>query len=557
MNAAVFKDSLNCNSGLAIAGGILLAVSFPKIGIAGAAWIAPGIILASALGTSFGRAFRLGYVAGLVHYLISLYWLLFMPVPLGAIAAWVALASYLALFPAVWVWFCIRMCPGLSIVDGPLRVRWQSLESYISIPFARRGLWLLLCAVAWVALEMIRARLLTGFPWNFLGVSQYGVLAIIQIASVTGVYGVSFLVAWFSVSLMSVTLAILLRPQRMRFAMQDLLLPLLMLALVCANGITRVLEAPVGSRTLRVALVQPSIPQTLIWDPRENSNRFDQLLALSKEALASDPDLLVWPEAAVPNVLRYEPESIEAVRELVRNHKVWLVLGADDAVPKQTTGEKPQYDYYNSAFLINPSGELISVYRKEKLVIFGEYVPLARWLPFLKYLTPIGEGFSAGRGAVPFRLPEHGVSLSVLICFEDAFPQLARHYVEPETDFLLNLTNNGWFGESAAQWQHAANSVFRAIENGLPLVRCGNNGLTCWVDPIGRVFDVGFPGTVDVYGPGFKTVEIPLLTESYRRVPTFYNRHGDWFGWSCVGAVASIGAFGLGKRWIGLKISRD
>ena len=121
-------------------------------------------------------------------------------------------------------------------------------------------------------------------------------------------------------------------------------------------------------------------------------------------------------------------------------------------------------------------------YIKRKLVIFGEYVPLADWLPFLKYLTPIQGGFTPGRRPVSFPLPGLRAKTSVLICFEDIFPHLVREHVDDDTDFLVNLTNNGWFGESAAQWQHAANAVFRAVENGLPLVRCANNGLTCWVD---------------------------------------------------------------------------
>jgi apolipoprotein N-acyltransferase len=121
----------------------------------------------------------------------------------------------------------------------------------------------------------------------------------------------------------------------------------------------------------------------------------------------------------------------------------------------------------------------------------------------------------------------------VLICFEDIFPHHTREYVDEDTDFLLNLTNNGWFGEGAAQWQHAANAVFRAVENGVPLVRCTNNGLTCWVDERGRMYDIYFPGTGDIYGVGFKLVKVPLLG-GRKREATFYRRHGDLFGWSCV-----------------------
>src|SRR5262249_25713520 len=163
-----------------------------------------------------------------------------------------------------------------------------------------------------------------------------------------------------------------------------------------------------------------------------------------------------------------------------RQHHVWMVVGADDASPNPQA--PAQVDYFNSSFLIDPSGGVAATYRKRRLVIFGEYVPLARWLPFMRTFTGVTGDFTPGPGPVPFVLGDLKVKMSVLICFEDIFPHFTRAYVEEDTDFLLNLTNNGWFGESAAQWQHAANAVFRAVENGLPLVRCANNGLTCWVD---------------------------------------------------------------------------
>jgi apolipoprotein N-acyltransferase len=111
--------------------------------------------------------------------------------------------------------------------------------------------------------------------------------------------------------------------------------------------------------------------------------------------------------------------------------------------------------------------------------------------------------------------------------------------VDADTDFLLNLTNNGWFGESAAQWQHAANAVFRAVENGVPLVRCANNGITCWVTPQGQIRDAYLPGTLDAYGAGFKIVQVPLL-DGKKREPTFYRQHGDVFGWGCIAWSALV-----------------
>ena len=136
---------------------------------------------------------------------------------------------------------------------------------------------------------------------------------------------------------------------------------------------------------------------------------------------------------------------------------------------------------------------------------------------------------------MPFELTDLKVKVSVLICFEDVFPQLARHYVDDDTDFLVNLTNDGWFGEGAAQWQHGGAAIFRAIENGLPLVRCSNTGLTCWVDSCGRLRQIFRSDQHGIYGPGFMTARITGAVAGEKRAPTFYRRYGDWFGWNCVG----------------------
>jgi apolipoprotein N-acyltransferase len=141
------------------------------------------------------------------------------------------------------------------------------------------------------------------------------------------------------------------------------------------------------------------------------------------------------------------------------------------------------------------------------------------------------------------------VKVSVLICFEDTFPHLAREYVSDDTDFLVNLTNNGWFDESAAQWQHAVTALFRAVENGVPLVRCANNGLTCWVDAGGRIRQFYESPGRGIYGAGFMIAHVPVLSPGQTREPTFYRRHGDLFGWCCVGiTVLRLGGSFLKQR---------
>jgi apolipoprotein N-acyltransferase len=247
--------------------------------------------------------------------------------------------------------------------------------------------------------------------------------------------------------------------------------------------------------------------------------------------------------------------SFESINQFVRSNHVWLILNGEDVEFRPTAT-----NYFNTAFLVGPDGRWRQAYHKRDLVIFGEYVPLAAWLPFLKWLTPITGGWTAGDKAATFELERRPPTLHVveiqsptaasetrasaivrcapLICFEDTFPGTARDSAQDDDDFLVNLTNDGWFGESAEQWQHAANAVFRAVENGLPLLRSANNGITCLIDRHGQMQKVFRDAQNSEYGRGAFTVDVPLRTAAEKSVHTFYNRHGDWFGWSCVVATA-------------------
>ena len=567
---------------LAIVAGLLLAAAFPKIGIAGFAWVAPAFMLLAAHGKSGADAFRIGYVAGLAFYLAALYWLLLIPVTGYPILGWISLSMYLALYPAAWIWLVVG-----KVGEGG---------------WTRRALWSLGGAAIWVALEMVVGRLFSGFPWLFVGNSQFCLLPLIQIASVTGVYGVSFLVVWMSLSLFSAARAILRQPTARYVWMSEVILPLGVLIAVFGFGVRQLAQPGETKPTLRVTFVQPSIPQTMIWNEADNDCRFVELLQLTRQALTNTTDLLVWPEAAVPNKIRYDQDTFDAVAGLARSNQVWMIIGSDDAEPPRNgSTNEADVEYFNSSFLISPQGELAARYCKRNLVIFGEYIPLVRWLPFVKWFTPITGGFTAGDSPVPFVLerrsptrpepsptqerrpparrdgvgvqasalpqdtlkrelqhagsetgaPSDGgfrVKTSSLICFEDVFPNCVREYVEDNTDFLVNLTNDGWFGESAEQWQHAAAAIFRAVENGLPLLRCANNGLTCWVDANGRLRQIFSDRNGSVHGAGFMTADIPLLSPGEKRPPTFYHQHGDLFGWSCAGVATAVLLARLARR---------
>ena len=518
--------------GLAIAAGLMLALSFPHWNAAGLAYGAPALMLASAMGASGRQAFWLGWLAGLANWLLGIYWLLLIPVKFAPIVGWLLLCSFLSLYTGAWVWLCWKTYPqprtaSLALRDAP---GW-----FMGTTITQRIVWAFGCAAFWVAVEMIQGRFLSGFPWNLLGTSQYQILPLIQIASVTGVYGVSFLVASVSIALLCAAMALIRAPRQRWSFLSEILPAFAALALACLYGLM-VLRQPIEPppARLKIALIQPSIPQTVIWDPDGALPRFQELLALTRQCLAEAPDIVVWPEAALPS--QFSGEVRDIITGIAKQHQVWLLFGADDA----DRGES-KTNYYNSAFAASPEGKIIGSYRKRQLVMFGEYVPLSRVLPFLKDFTTVTGEFTPGKAPMPFHLDTLRVTTSVLICFEDLFPHLAREYVSTNLDFLLNFTNNGWFGESAAQWQHGVGSIFRAIENGVPLVRCANNGLSCWVDRRGQMHEVYFPGDAskNIYRAGYKIAHVPILNGRTREL-TFYAKHGDIFGWACVAFTAAF-----------------
>ena len=549
---------------LAVGAGLLLVASFPNFNIAGLAWIAPGLMLAAALGSKGKQCFRLGFAGGFAFWLASLYWLLLIPVTGFPILGWVALAAYNAVFQGIWVWLGWKCFPSS---DGRCR-REEALTNpkpetrnaeklgqslLTSAPTMQetsrlaRLRWSLLCASLWVALEMIRCRFLSGFPWNLLGSSQFQMTPLLQISSVTGVYGVSFLIVWTSVSLFCAAVMLCSRRRKEADSLTqiaplrppshvggyEVFLPLLAVAVVFATGYHRITHATETTRSIRLTSIQPSIPQTMIWDTKSNDQRFAELLALTEHALSNQTDALLWPEAAIPEL---NDASFLALTNLAAQHKIWFIFGADDIVLRPGATNDNDVLFYNGAWMLSPRGLIADNYHKRRLVIFGEYIPLLDWLPFIKWFTPITGSFAAGTNATQFPLRDLGVKAAPLICFEDCFPHGGREHVTDDTDLLINLTNDGWFGEGAEQWQHLANAVFRAIENGIPLVRSCNNGLTCWVDPQGRIRDPFRDEHGTIYGPGFATFTVPLAATPHQA--TFYTCHGDVFGWACVALSA-------------------
>ncbi|MGH7405769.1 MAG: apolipoprotein N-acyltransferase [Candidatus Methylomirabilales bacterium] len=480
--------------GLAALSGVLLALSFPRFDLAPLAFVALIPLLVGLDGVPALQGTYLGIIAGAVFSLMSIPWVVHtmtayggLPLPVGVLLL-VMLSLYLALYVGVFAFGVTRLSPegGLGYLVG--------------------------AATLWVGLEYLRTFLLTGFPWNLLGYTQYRSLSIIQIASITGVYGVSFL-------LVLVNAAVALACLHVRRSAREALMPVLGVGVLLIGtvvfGMGRRVSAEIPRREIRVSVVQGNIEQGIKWDPEFAGRTIAVYDRLTRRADRGS-DLIVWPETAVPFFLREGGPLTRRVLDLAMEVQVPLLVGSPDRV----SDASPRY--YNSAFLVSPGGEIVQKYDKIHLVPFGEYVPLSSLLFFVhKMAAGIGD-FSAGEAFTVFETPKG--RFGVLICFETIFPDQVRRYVLAGADFLVNITNDAWFGDSAAPYQHLSMAALRAVENGVYLVRAANTGISALVAPSGQIVERS-----DLF------VEAVLsATMAPRSGGTFYTRRGDLFAWGSV-----------------------
>jgi apolipoprotein N-acyltransferase len=505
--------------------GLLLSASFPPGVTPWTAWVALVPLLWCVSDKAPSRAFVLGLLAGFVHALTLIYWILVVMGHYGGLdiltstGILILFCLYLALFPAGFA------CLSRLVAGGRFQVLW----------------W----AALWVSLEYVRAWILTGFPWCLLGYSQYSRIHLIQMADLTGVYGISFLI------LLSNGLIYRLLFDRPSFrratGMVETALALMLISASLVYGWHRVASYGEGTgrlSSLRVAVIQGNIDQSLKWNAEFQGKTVGIYETLTRQAAPFRPDLVLWPETAVPFFFQEKTSLSRRVAEAAAGLKASLVFGS------------PAYGhvdgkarFYNRAYLLSPEGRPIDYYDKMHLVPFGEYVPLKRFLPFVHRLVPAAGDFAAGSKLGPLEIP--GTPAGVLICYEVIFPELARAQVEKGARILLNLTNDAWFGRTSAPYQHLSMSVFRAVENGRPLVRAANTGISAFISPIGEITLKS-----DLFAEGVLTREVKLPEPAFR----FYTLHGDLFAAALlllvlIKIICTLWYNGLLKAF--LKIGRD
>lgn len=468
------------------------------------------------------KSFLLGYCAGFVFWAVTIYWLINVTVP-GAII----LVLYLALYSGVFAFLISRFL-------------------YFSPPA-----FLLVAASLWSILEYIRSYLFTGFSWALLGYSQCFNLPVIQIADITGAWGVSFLVMMVNAAAYSLLAACRLplvksrnknqnkcqsglfaadsELQRTKQSYRSYFLVAVVLILTLSYGYYKLYNASTQSASFvpfKLTVVQGNIPQELKWDPDCSDFILNRYLRLTNQAAAASPDLIIWPEAASPAVLGEDKQIFERIFSLSKGIKAPLLIGA-------VTNEKGSY--FNSAILIS-SGEISARYDKLHLVPFGEYIPLKGVFTFLEDIVPIGD-IERGQEYTIFNGGEESEKFSVLICFEDLFPRISREFVRRGARFLVNITNDAWYKETPAAHQHFQASVFRAVENRVFLVRAANTGVSGFIGPEGRVISlVQDKNGRQIFNSGIATERL-LLRESGL---SFYTRLGDVFIVFCFALFSGI-----------------
>src|SRR3989338_7888078 len=447
---------------LTVLSAVLLVLSFPNFNLYILAWIGLIPLLFAIQNERPARAFWLSYLTGVLFFSFTIYWLIHVTLP-GMIIMVLYLALYFGLF-------------GL-ISNYGLRVTGYGLLFFLP--------------ALWVSLEFLRSHFLSGFGWALLSHSQTSALPVIQIADHTGAYGVTFLIVM-------VNAAIFLTIRNFRnkvYGIIPIAIAFIALFLSLAYGAYRLNNIFTGEK-LRVAIVQGNIPQEEKWDYDFRAYISDKYAALTKEVSLQAPDLIIWPETSVPGYLETDIELLNRIERVAKESKIPLLVGA----PREEGISEEKY--YNSAFLFDKDGQILGHYDKLHLVPFGEYVPFKSALAFVEKFAPLPIGdFSEGRDYTVFKFLierkaagkdvnlrlKKFIKLSCLICFEDIFPNLARGFVKRGAQLLVNITNDAWFKDSSAAYQHAQSSIYRAVENRTNVVRAANTGLSCFIDQKGRV----------------------------------------------------------------------
>lgn len=538
---------------LAAASGLLMALALPlvvpflslrELDPAGrlevVAWVAlVPVLLALEEAPRARRAFGLGFVAGLAYFFAAIYWVSHAMTAFGGLPAWlafVALTLLVAFMAAHW---------GGAIALGWWLRRRLGWPLWAQLPFV------------WAAFELLRNFNLSGFPWGNLGYTQARTLPVAQLAAVTGVYGIAALVVAVNAAVAGAISAARAGRATRRELLRTLAPAGAALGLVAALGAARLASVRAGiaaAPSVRIGIVQANVDQSVKNRARDHAEEIlGRLVPRTVEADAAGAELVVWPEAAYPMYLPPDVRSLDVQGAgLPRLDRAHLLVGATtlERGERDPQGRAPRR-VTNSAFLVGPGLDVLGRHAKEHLVPFGEYVPLGRWLTFLRHVVPTFSPISPGEAAPPLAMPRAGGTLRIapMICFDAIFPEIARRFTRAGADLLVNPTNDAWYGYSSGPYQFLAIVRLRAIESGRTVLRPAWAGVSAMLLPTGEVA----PGAIAL-GPvdpelapdpdepsRLLVADAPLL-----RGTTLYTRFGDLFAWGC--ALFTAASLVLARR---------
>lgn len=502
---------------------LLYVVSFPPFNMAEGAyvfaaplllWLFPGRPRKLAFGVIFGW--------GLLSWLVLIVWLRHV-----TFGGYVLVSAVLALYFSLWFLGAWWALPRLR--EGNFGLRLAGITAL---------------AALWVLHEYVRSFILTGFPWLPLAASHWQRPLLLQVAAWTGAYGVSFILIFFNLGLAFYADRLWrFHTQGWRRVCPEFFVGLALL-LAGGFGAFYATRSSAGEReaVLNVAVVQPFIPQTVKWDSSKTMEILEVIEQTTLRTKPLQPDLVVWPEAVTPLPVVGSPGMQQWVERLAAEMEVPLFIGSVGILPGTE-------DWFNGILAIDPeTGLLPHYYQKRKLVPFGEYIPFTALFGWISKFVPLEGSFLHGQSAESITVAANGQEyrLGPLICYEDVFPRLARATAAEGADFLIVVTNNGWYGEEAMPFQHAAHSVLRAVETRLPVVRSGNGGWSGWIDEYGVIRDVLVDEGGSVYFRGATVFPVTRDTAWAGR-RSFYVEHGDWFVALCA-LLVGLGVAGYFVR---------
>jgi len=489
---------------------LLSTAAFPHLELWGLAWIGLVPLLYILATARAASSFAAGVLFGSLHMIGLAYWIfnaLYFHTSAGLLVSSLFLVLVIGLY--LGLYYGLFALAAARIMQS--RCPWYLKTLYV--------------ASAWVCAEYMRAHLLSGMPWELFGYSQYRWLRLIQIADITGVYGISFILAGANFCIYQ---ACTVWPDiRKSFCMVMPAIALVAVVLLYgAFSLSRYPAQPPVKEEHKIGIVQCSILQDERWKDDTQDMQVSRYLSQTDEAFRQGTKLILWPEAALQIYLQEQiPDSI--VHLLVRNNCTLLTGGP------RYTGQPGDYTFYNSAFLLTKNG-IVQFYDKLHLLPFGEYFPL-NFVDVLRTSYAGPREYSEGGQYTVLATPEG--KLGTLICFEIIFPELARGFVEKGAEILVNISNDAWFGRTSAHYQHFSMAVFRAVEFRRPVLRSANTGISGHIDAAGRIVSriEPFQEGIIVCSPGTGHGE------------TFYCRYGDLFVCFCLAVF--LFSLAIKRRW--------